>query len=55
MKLVGWALTVRWEDGTEYDVSHRIPMGLNRDIEYFLDRVEEEDADDYMKQESDDE
>ena len=50
MKLVGWTLIVRWDDGTEYDVSHRVPMGLNRDIEYFLDKVEEEDADDYMKE-----
>lgn len=55
MKLVGWALTVRWDDGTVYDVSHRVPMGLNQDIEYFLDVVEEQDAEDYMKESTNDE
>lgn len=53
MKLVGWALTVRWDDGTEYDVSCRVPMRLNAEIEHFLDRVEEEDASDYMKESND--
>lgn len=55
MKLVGWALTVRWDDGTVYDVSHRVPMMLSNGIEQFLDFVEEQDSDDYMKQESTDE
>lgn len=51
MKLVGWSLQALWEDGTKYDITLRVPMRLGADIENFLDRVEEEDASDYMKQE----
>ena len=46
MKIASWALTVTWDDGTSYDVSHRIPMRLSRDIEIFVDYVEEQDKDD---------
>jgi hypothetical protein len=46
MKITSWALTVTWDDGTSYDVSHRIPMRLNAELENFIDNVEEQDKDD---------
>jgi hypothetical protein len=45
MKINSWALTVTWDDGTSYDVSHRIPMRLGADLENFIDHVEEQDND----------
>jgi hypothetical protein len=45
MKINSWALTVTWDDGTSYDVSHRIPMRLGADLENFIDNVEEQDND----------
>jgi hypothetical protein len=45
MKIASWALTVTWDDGTSYDVSHRIPMRLGADLENFIDNVEEQDND----------
>lgn len=52
MKIASWALTVTWDDGTSYDVSHRIPMRLSRDIEIFVDYVEEQDTDEDTKEDS---
>ena len=46
MKITSWALTITWDDGTSYDVSHRIPMRLNAELENFIDFVEEQDKDD---------
>jgi hypothetical protein len=41
-KIVKVDLYIRWDDGLEEEISTRLPAGINNDLEYYLDSLEEE-------------
>lgn len=41
-KIVKVDLYIRWDDGVEEEISTRLPAGINTDLEYYFDFLEDE-------------